>query len=75
MDFAIPADHRVKIKKKAKKDPTRELRKLSTIKVTEILIAISALVMVSKGLEKGLEELETGGRIEVIESTALLRST
>ena len=29
---------------------------------------------VSKGLERGLEELKIGGRIETIQTTALLRS-
>ena len=40
----------------------------------EIPIVIGALGMVPKGLERSLEELEIRGRIETIQTTALLRS-
>ena len=54
MDFAVPADHRVKLKESKKKDKyldlARELKKLWNMKVTIILIVISALGTVMKRL-------------------------
>ena len=41
--------------------------------VTEIPIAIGALGTVTKGLVLGLEDLEIRGRVDTIETTALLR--
>ena len=37
-------------------------------------IIIAALVTVTKGLVKGLEDLEIRGRVETVQMTALLRS-
>ena len=37
-------------------------------------IVIGALGTVSKGLLKGLEDLEVGGRVETVQTTALLRT-
>ena len=42
--------------------------------MTIILIAIGALGTVTKGLLKGREDLEIRGRVETIQTTALLRS-
>ena len=42
--------------------------------VTIILIVIGTFGTVTKGLLKGLEELEVGGREETIQTTALLRT-
>ena len=42
--------------------------------MTMILIVFDVLGMVPKGLEKRLEELEIRGRIETIQTTAVLRS-
>ena len=39
-----------------------------------ISILIGAFETVPKGLEKGLEDLEIGGRIKTIQTTTLLRS-
>ena len=44
------------------------------MKVTIVPIVISALGTVTKGLLKGLEDLEVGGRVETIQTTALLRT-
>ena len=41
---------------------------------TVIPIVLGALSTVTKGLIKGLEDLEIRGRVETIEITALLRS-
>ena len=78
MDFAIPADHRVKLKESEKKDkyidPARELKKLWNMKVTVILIVTGALGTVAKELVLGLEEMQIRRRVENIQTTALLRS-
>ena len=43
------------------------------MKVTIVPIVIDALGTITKGLLKGLEDLEVGGRVETIQTTALLR--
>ena len=44
------------------------------MKVTIIPIAIGTFGTVTKGLLKGLEDLEIGGRVETIQTTALLKT-
>ena len=44
------------------------------MKITIIPIVICAFGTVTKGLLKGLEDLEVGGRVETIQTTALLRT-
>ena len=44
------------------------------MKVTIISIVIGAFGTVTKGLVQGLEDLEIMGRVETIQTTALLRS-
>ena len=52
MDFAVPADHRVKLKESEKKDKyldlTRELKELWNMKVMVIPIVIGVLGTVTK---------------------------
>ena len=43
------------------------------MKVTIIPIAIGAFCTVTKGLLKGLEDLEVGGRVQTTQTTALLK--
>ena len=78
VDFAVPADHRIKPKECEKKDKyldlARELKKLWNMKVTIIPIVIGAFGTVTKGLLKGLEDLEVGGRVETNQTTAWLRT-
>ena len=78
VDFAVPADHRRKLKICEKRDKyldlTRELKKLWNMKVTIIPIVIGPFGTVTKGLLKGLEDLEVGGRVETIQTTALLKT-
>ena len=78
MDFDVPADHRVKLKESEKKDKyldlTWELKKLWNMEVTFILIVIVALGTVTSKLVKEFEDLEIRGRVEKIQTTALLRS-
>ena len=44
------------------------------MKVTIVPIVIGALGTITKGLLKGLGDLEVGGRVETIQTTALLRT-
>ena len=78
VDFAVPADHRIKLKECEKKDKyldlAREAKKLWNMKVTIVPIVIGAFGVVTKGLLKGLENLEVGGRLDTILITALLRT-
>ena len=78
VDFAVPADHRIKLKECEKRDKyldlARELKKLWNMKVTIIPIVIGAFGTVTKGLLKDLEDLEVGDRVETIQTTALLKT-
>ena len=78
VDFAVPADHRINLKECKKKDKyldlVRELKKLWNMKVTIVPIVIGAFGIITKGLLKGLEYFEVGGRVETIQMTALLRT-
>ena len=78
VDFAVPADHRMKLKECEKKDKyldlARELKKLWNMKVTIIPVVIGAFGTITRRLLKGLEDLEFGGRVETIQTTALLRT-
>ena len=78
VDFAIPADHRINLKEREKKDKyldlARELKKLWNMKVTIVPIVIGALGTITKGLLQGLENFEIGGQVETIQTTALLRT-
>ena len=78
VDFAVQADHRVKLKESEKKDKyldlARELKKLWNMKVMIIPIVIGAHSTVTKRLIQGLENMEITGRVETIQTTALLRT-
>ena len=80
VDFAVPADHRIHLKECEKKDKyldlARELKKnkLWNIKVTIVPIVIGAFGIISKGLLKGLEDLDVGQRVETIQMRAFLRT-
>ena len=78
VDFADPADHRVKMKENEKIDKyldfARELKKKWNMRAKVIPIAVGALGTVPKGLERGLENIEIRGRIATIQNTALLQS-
>ena len=78
LDFAIQGDHRVKLKESKRKhkylDLARELKNLWNMKVMFISMVIGALGTVTKGLELGLEDLQIRGRVETIQTRALLRS-
>ena len=69
---------RIKLKECEKKDKyldlARELKKLWNMQVKIIPIVIVTFGTVTKGLLKGLEDLEVGRRVETIQTTALLRT-
>ena len=76
VDFAVSADNRIKLKECEKKDKYldlhRDLKKnLWNMKVIIIPIVIGALGTVNNGLQKGLDDLEVGGRVETIKITTL----
>ena len=79
VDLAVPADHRVKMKDREKKDKyldlARELKKLWNMNVTVISIVIGALGTITKRLVKGLEELEISGRVETIQTAEIGQNT
>ena len=78
VDFAVLAEHRIKLKECEKKDMylhlAREWKKLWNMLVTIIAIVIGAFGTVTKGLQKGLEDLDVGGRVEILQTTTLLRT-
>ena len=79
VDFAVPADHKVKLKEGEKKDKYFDFywgieKKLWNMKVTFIPIEISTLGTDTKRLIKGLEDLEIQGQVETTQTTALLKS-
>ena len=75
MDFAVPGDHKVKIKENEEKakylDLARKLSKLSNMKVSVVLIFIGVLGTIHRGLMKCLEKLEIEGRVITIQTTTL----
>ena len=78
VEFAVPTDHRVKLKECEKRDKyldfDRELKKLWNMKVTIIPIVIGALGTVISGLVQRLGDLEKMGWVETVQTIALLRS-
>ena len=78
VDFAVPADYRIKLKESEMKDKyldlVREIKKLWNMKVKIMPIVIGAFGAITKGLLKGLEDLEVGWRVETIQTTTLLRT-
>ena len=64
-----------KIERNWKKDKYKDLaRELWNMKVTIIPNVIGALGTVTKGLIKGLEDMNISGRVETIQTTALLKT-
>ena len=70
--------HWIKLKKVKRRINTWTLlgnwKKLWNMKVTFIPIVIGAFGTVTKGIIKGLEELEIRGQVESIQTTTLLKS-
>ena len=76
--FAVPANHRIKLKECEKKikylDFARELEKLSNMKVTIVPIVIGAFGTLTEWLLNVLEDLEVGRRVETTQTTELLKT-
>ena len=77
VDFAVPADHRVKFKESEKKDKylnlAKELKKMWNMKAVVISIVVGAPGTVTKRLVKGQEDLKIRGWVETIQTWAFLR--
>ena len=78
MNFAIPADNRVKLKESKSRDKYQDLgrglKKQWLMKVTVMPIVIGALRTDTEELVQGQEDLEIKGQEKTIQTTALLRS-
>ncbi len=78
VDFAVAADHRIKLKEWEKRDKyldlDRELKELWNMKMPIVPIVIGAFGTFTKVLLKGLEDLEKKGRTETLQTTTLLRT-
>ena len=78
VDFAVLAEHRIKLKNVKREISNSTLienwKKVWNMKVTIIPIVIVAFGTVTKWLLKGLEDLEDGGRVKTIQTTALLKT-
>ena len=74
VDFTVPADHRIKPKECEKKDKYLDFAREWNMKASIVPIVIGAFGTVTEGLLKGLEDLEVGGRVETIQTTALLKT-
>ena len=74
MDFAVPADHRVKLNESKKKDKYSDLARKLKKTVTVVSIIIGALGTVTKELIQKLENLEITGCVETVQTITLLRS-
>ena len=79
VDFAVPADHRIKLKEWEKRDKyldlAGELKKNYGIWRRQLYqLWLILLAAVTKGLLKGPEDLEVGGRVEIIRTTALVKT-
>ena len=74
VEFAVPADHWVKLKEFEKRDNyldlARELKKLWKMKVTIIAIVDVVLDTINYGVVQWLEDLEITGRLETVQTTA-----
>ena len=75
MDFAISADHWIKLKETEKRDKfldlAWELKKLWNMKVTVISIEVGALGTITKGLIQELLDLEIKERVNATQTIAL----
>ena len=78
MDFAVPADHRIKLKGSEKKDKyfdlAREMKNLWIMKVKIIPVVICILGTATKGLVQGMEDIEITKRVKTLQTIKLLRS-
>ena len=74
VDFAVPANHGVKLKENEKKHKYLDLARKLKKKLWNIKVTIIPIGIVTKGLLKGLEDLERIGRVKTIQTTTFLRT-
>ena len=72
VDFAVPADHRIKLKDCEKRISTSTFLRNRKKYGTCIPFEIGAFSSVTKRLLKGLEDLEAGRQVKTIQTIALL---
>ena len=79
VDFAVPVDHRIKLKECEKKDKyldlARELKNLWNIEVTIVPIVIGAFDTITKRFIKRPRGLEVGGRVETIQNDSITENS
>ena len=77
VEFAVSADHGVKLKQREKRymyrDLARELKKMWNIKAIMLAVVIGGHILVTKGLVQSLEDLEIRERVDTINNITLLR--
>ena len=78
VDFTVSADHRIKLKECEKKDKylalAREFKRLWDMKVTIEPIVIGVFGTITKGLLKGLEDLEVYRLLETIQTIYIIEN-
>ena len=77
VDVAVPRDHNVRIKESEKLEKYLDLARNAQkfcMTVSVVLIIVRALGKIIKNQEKSVKELEMKGRIETVQTTALLTS-
>ena len=79
VDIAVLADHRIKLTKSEKKDKNPDFawelkKKTMEHEGDDYTIVIGSLSTVTKGLLKGLVDLEVGGQVETIKTGTFLRT-
>ena len=78
VNFVVPSDHCIEIKKKQKiekyQDLKREVQKLWNMKVKATPVVIGAFGTIRKTLEKQLEQIESNIAINQMQTTVLLNT-
>ena len=76
VDFAVPVDHRIKLKERERRISTTTLqgnwKKAWNVEVTVKAIAICALGTITKGLVQRVENLGIKGHVLTIQTTAFV---
>ena len=77
VDFAIPADHKVKLKGSEKRDKcldlARELKKILWNREVKVITIVIGNLTVTKRTVHEMEGLKIGEQVETLQTTALLR--
>ena len=73
VDFAVSADHKVKIKESKKRDEYLDLDRVLKKKLLSMRMILIPIFekTIPRSFERGMEELEIRGQIETIQTTAI----